>query len=282
MKLSPCLLFLVFLVSCGNPFGAKGKLMFRDITGEEREALKARELKAQNDRLQFLKEKKEASEEIVRFAQEGFEEIKPLLTKKCFDCHDANTQLRLYARILPRFNPLAQHQIRGLKALDFSEGYPLKAQGNPPQLSLLKALKDSVTDRSMPLKIYTTVYRSRRLFEEDQKKILGWVNPLIAMIEEYTAKYETSSDPAILAKNLLETRCFRCHANGNSFGKFGDMENTSELIRSKFVDQNHPESSLLLTVLEDGRMPPSRRQRLTAEEYQLVRDWLILEVRKPR
>ncbi len=280
MKLVP--LFLLLIVSCGNPFGAKGKLLFRDITGEEREALKARELKAQNDRLQFLKDKKAAADEIVRFGNEGFTALKPLLTKKCFDCHDANTQLRFYARIFPGINPLKQHQVRGLKALDFSGGYPLKAQGNPPQLALLKALKDAVSDKSMPLRIYTAVYRKRKLFEEDQKAILAWVNPLISMIEEYTEKYEATTNPEALAKNLLETRCFRCHANGNANGNFGNMENTSELLKSRFVDTEHPEKSKMLSEIESGSMPPSRRQRFTSEEFQLVRDWLILEAGKPR
>ncbi len=280
MKLLPLFLFLI--VSCGNPFGSKTKLSFRDITGEERAALIARELKAQNDRLQFLKDKKDAADEIVRMGNAGFEEVKPLLTKKCFDCHDANTKLRFYGRIFPGLNPIAQHQIQGIKALDFSGGYPLKAQGNPPQLALLKAIKDAVTDRSMPLRIYTAVYRNRRIFEEDQKRILAWVDPLITKIEEYSEKFETTTNPETLAKNLLETRCFRCHANGNSNGNFGDMEKTSVLLSSKFVDLVHPENSKMLNEIEDGSMPPSRRQRFTSEEFQLVRDWLILETKKPR
>lgn len=283
IKLLPLALFL--LVSCSNPLDGRGKLFFRDLKGEaleqalaKEEALRAKEIA----RLEFLKEKKITMEGIVRDAKESFEHIKPLIDRKCFDCHDANTRLPLYGRIFPGINPVHKHQVDGLKALDFSQTYPLKAQGNPPQLSLLKSIRNSVIERSMPLKSYRTIYRSRKITDEDQEKILAWVDPLIQRLEEYEAKYESLEIGAAAAPKIMEMKCFRCHANGNSKGGFGDMENKAKLLAGKFVNLADPLNSKLLTSVMSGEMPPNQRDALTEEELFSLREWLILETQIPR
>jgi hypothetical protein len=275
--------FLFFVSSCSNPFDGRGNLVFRDLKQEEIDALQRREdeLRVQEElRRQFLMEKKKAMEAIIRDARKSFEDIRPIIKRKCFDCHDANTKLRLYARIFPRVNPLFKHQQDGLKALDFSDTYPLKALGNPPQLSLLKSIRNSVIDRTMPLKSYRLVYRSRAITDEDQEKILSWVDPLIQKIEDYEAKYETiSEDISLQARKIFEQKCFRCHANGNSKGGFGEMEKTDELLRSKYVYPQDPAQSDLYTICASGEMPPNKRDALTINELMIIQDWLIQATR---
>jgi mono/diheme cytochrome c family protein len=276
-------LFLFLITSCSNPFDGRGKLAFRDLKQEEIDAAQRRadELRAQEElRRQFLIEKKKAMEAIVADAVKSFEDIRPLITRKCFDCHDANTKLRFYARIFPSINPLYKHQQDGLKALDFSGAYPLRALGNPPQLSLLKSIRNSIIDRTMPLKSYRLVYRSRAINDEDQEKILAWVDPLIQRIEDYEAKYETTSnDVAQEARKIFEQKCFRCHANGNTKGGFGEMEKTENLLRSEYVNPNDPAQSELYTICASGEMPPSKRDALTINELMIIQDWLIQATR---
>ena len=284
-SLMQTLLFtLLFLASC-TPFENKGKLIFRDLRQEEidtllrrQEALRQMEIARQ----EFLREKKRVMEEIITDAKNGFEEIKPLIQKKCFDCHDSKTKLPAYGRIFPSINPVYKHQTEGIKALDFVEGFPLKAQGNPLQLALLKSIRNEVIDRQMPLKSYTLVYRSKRIFQEDETRILNWVDPIIARIEDYNSKYETSpeSNPESDARKILEMKCFRCHANGVSKGGFGGMEDFSKLLSSKYVDLKNPERSEIYTLSESGEMPTNKREALNEQELYSLREWLILESQK--
>jgi mono/diheme cytochrome c family protein len=271
---------LFLLTSCGNPFKGKSELSFRNITQEELDFQRAKEESREREKREFLALKKLTAEAIVSDANAGFQELKPLLKQKCFDCHDSGTRLPFYGRIFPSRNPITHHQVDGLKALDFGKGYPFKALGNPPQISLLKAIRDSVEDRSMPIKIYRTFYPRRKITQTDAEKILAWVNPLIARLEEFSLKYETVVEPAAVAQQIFEQKCFRCHANGNAQGGFGEMEKTPVLLTGKFVDLKDPEGSRLYIEVEKGTMPPSKRERLTADELGSIREWLILEADK--
>ncbi len=274
---------LFLLASCSNPFDGRGKLVFRDLNQEEIEAAqrKADALREQEEaRRQFLLEKKMAMESIIKDANETFEDIRPIIERKCFDCHDANTKLRFYARVFPRINPLFKHQEDGLKALDFSSTYPLKAQGSPPQLSLLRSIRNSVIDRTMPLKSYRLVYRSRAINDEDEQKILAWTDPLIQRLEDYEAKYESSNDVSLEAGKIFEQKCFRCHANGNAKGGFGDMEKTDKLLASRFVNPKDPAQSELYTISASGEMPPNKRDALTDKELFILQDWLVQATQK--
>jgi len=279
-----CLLALLpTLVGC-LPFGSGSGFIFRDYKQEQ---INASNQKLENtrreeaQRLAFQEEKRRTMEEIVAEANASFEEIKPILQKKCFDCHDTNTRLKFYARILPRLNPLYKHQEEGLKAIDFVDTFPLKAKGTPPQLSLLKSIRNQVIDRTMPLKSYRLVYRNRRIFNSDEEKILAWTDPLIQKLEDYNEKFENpANDPTLLAKNIMENKCFRCHANGNAKGGFGDMEDSMKLLASKYVDLKNPESSELLTITDKGQMPPNKREALTEKELFDLKEWLIIESKK--
>lgn len=271
------LLGLFLLTSCGNPFKGKGELSFRNITLEESEELRLQEEARERARLEFLAEKKLTAERIVTDAQAGFEELKPFFKQKCFDCHDSGTRLPFYGRILRSRNPIAQHQIDGLKALDLAGGYPFKASGNPPPISLLTAIRDSVETRSMPIKVYRVFYPRRKITQSDEEKILAWVNPLISRLEAFSLKYETATEPAAVARQVFEQKCFRCHANGIARGGFGDMEKIPELLSGRFVNLKDPLSSKLYLEVESGSMPPSKREQLTPQELSGVREWLMRE-----
>ena len=232
-------------------------------------------------RKKYLEDKKVAFEKITTDGKETFKNLHGLLQSKCFACHDANTKLPIYGNILKKINPVNLHRVNGLKALDFSKGYPLIANGNPPQISLLKAIRSAVTNRTMPLKAYTFVFPSKKIKKGDQDIILDQLNLLISEIEDYEDRYnsEDKSLPA-MAQKILENKCYRCHANGNNKGGFGEMENSQKLLNSKYVNLNSIDHSLIYEVVEKSEMPPSKLDSLTSEELSVVRDWLDQESKK--
>lgn len=264
------LILLIFLMACGNPFGKKGPLKFQTIPDDA-----ATQRRRASEALERENAQKKAWSDIEIFANNSFKEVRPIFEKKCISCHDSTFKLPFYGRIFRRKNPITKHQIDGIKALDYANNFPLKAQGNPSQLVLLKSIKHSVVERTMPLKIYTAFYPKRKISDKDEEKIIAWIDPLIERLEEYERKY-TVLDQSIQGRTvkLFEQKCFQCHANGNARGSFGGMQDTASLIKSKYVDLNDPMKSVLYVVSENKEMPPNQNEALNAEELTLLQDWL--------
>lgn len=262
---------LLLLTSCINTQDNKSPVEFFDPKAEkEQRQLQARlEEEREQQRLNFLAN-------IKLEANESFQEIKPIFDFKCLSCHNSEFKLPLYARILPKWNPVFHHHEDGVKALDYANGYPLKAQGNPPQLALLKAIKSAVTDRTMPLTSYTLVYPNRKINQDDESKILNWADRIILRLQEYEDLYGAQPDDLQgQAIKILELKCFRCHANGNARGGFGQMENTQKLIADGYINLTEPESSELYQISKSGQMPPKKQEALDIKELNTLLDWLI-------
>lgn len=211
-------------------------------------------------------------------AKESFASVKEIVQKKCSDCHDSRVKLPFYGRVLPRVNPVNKHQKEGLIALDFKESYPLLAKGDPPQLALLKAIKASVLDRSMPLKSYLIVYPWRRITKKNAKKLLDWVNPLIEEHERISEKYQPlfeAQTPKAKVERLFSLKCLRCHGNGNNRGGLGGLEDLEAVAKNpKLINTDEPPLSNIYKVCESGEMPTDPRERLTPEELATLLEWI--------
>lgn len=275
------LLCLILLFTSCLDTGNKSKLQFRDRKQEAiTEAIRRQETVERQRNFEI--EKKRAMDQIIQEAKTTYTEIEPIISYKCYSCHNAKVGLPAYGRIFPNINPVRRHQVEGLKALDFSEIFPLKALGNPPQAGLLKSVRNEVVERTMPLRIYTRVYPRRKIFDDDEKKIIAWVDPLIQKLEDYQQRYEPQPQGIqAQAKALLEAKCFRCHANGNHRGDFGGMEDTAALLKSKYVDLKEPLQSKIYTLSAEEKMPPKKQNLLTQDELHTLRDWIEFEAKKP-
>lgn len=281
------LLLFIFLLSC-EPFegfrgvkkvdinapsspSQRGPQESQDPPGETEEERQAR----------LAAEKTSEWKRIVEDANLGFSQLQPMLSYKCFDCHDSSRRLRLYARVFPSINPLYKHQQDGLKALDLKDGFPFKIKTKEDvdfnnvnfQLSLLNSFKNSFLDRSMPLKSYRLIYRRRRIFNRDESRVLNWVDSLINELEIFKNKYSEDS-PRARAYNIFEAKCTRCHGYGVAKGGFGDMEKTEELLKSKYINLEDPEASSLYQIVLSGEMPTNERERLTEKELADVLEWI--------
>ncbi len=284
------LMILSFLLSaCSAPFSDTAtSLIFVDQKTKELEEQaeiqrKIESLNKEREEIQkrFELEKRLTWDEINLNAKKSFEEIRPLFDQKCMNCHNVNFKLPLYGRIIGKINPVKKHQVDGLKSLEYSEGFPFKANGNPPQIALLKSIRSAFIEKTMPLKSFTSVYPSKKINGEDEQVVLNWIEPLIEKLEKYDLKYNTvdTSIPG-KAQKVLELKCFRCHANGNNRGRFGGMENTTELLKGQYIDLAAIDKSKLYESMVTGEMPPSRLEALSNEDINNVRSWLELEAKK--
>jgi hypothetical protein len=262
---------------------------------EEQESKRQLRLeRLEQERLKEIARKNTAWERITIDAQESYVDIASIIKKKCTDCHDENKKLPVYGRVFGRYNPVFRHQEDGLAAIDFSNSFPLKtSDGYKPesekyettaseQISFLKAIKQSVIDRSMPLKSYTFIYRGRKVFDNDEKAIIGWVDPLIEKLRDFKNEFESDLDDGSVAfkvKRIFEAKCYRCHANNNDRGNFGGIDNLEQLIKTKYIDHENPEDSELFQQVLSGEMPTNKNESLTQEELGYVKDWIIESTR---
>lgn len=268
---------LIFLSAC-NLFSDKSPLKFEEKTKTENLVNLNENQQDFIEQLQYrnrlLLEKDADWAKIVQEANEDFKELRPLVKKNCFGCHNSNKELAWFKKPIPS---LRKHYKEGVEALDFTNNFPLKAKGNPPQLSLLKAMRNEVVDRTMPLKVYTLVYPFRKITNKDEKRFLNWLDPLIEKIENFEEKYTLVLDDGTLKSKVAKVfsfKCLRCHGNGNDEGKFGNIEKMNELLKSKFVDAENPEMSLVYTQALDGEMPPRGKDQLTPQELEYVLTWI--------
>ena len=117
-----------------------------------------------------------------------------------------------------------------------------------------------------------------KIKKKDKVAILKWVDPLIKRIEEFEEKfYVDDGTIKSQAKKIFMDSCYRCHANGNHRGDFGDMEKLSELLKNpKYVDLENPEQSLIYTEIigDQPKMPENPREYLTLEQRETILLWL--------
>lgn len=287
-------LCLIFLISCQPLAGLNGPKNVEvkqpsDVRDESSSEVPGDnlppEIDPEEERQRRLSEMKNDWLALVSAANESYQDILPTLSYKCFDCHDSNRRLRFYARVFPRINPLFKHQKDGLAALDFVSGFPLtqktKAALDPKsasyQISLLNSLKNSMIDRSMPLKSYRLVYRRRRVFDQDEIRINSWADKVLEDLKQFQREYadlEDDGTPAFKARRVFEAKCYRCHANGVARGGFGEMEDLQKLAESNFIDRDIPENSELYKIIESGEMPTNPREGLTESELLNVLTWI--------
>jgi len=98
--------------------------------------------------------------------------VQGILKTSCYDCHSNNTDYPWYAHIQPGGWWLASHIREGKEELNFNEfgNYTSRRQQ-----SKLKAISNSIKDRTMPISSYTLIHRNAKLSRAQQELVLGWI-----------------------------------------------------------------------------------------------------------
>ncbi len=97
-----------------------------------------------------------------------------IFESKCFNCHGGPTIYPWYYKI-PGAQQLINSDIKDAKEhIDMAHGFPFEGHGNPKDD--LGAIRDVVTDNSMPPFRYWIFHLNSRLTEDEKKKVLDWTN----------------------------------------------------------------------------------------------------------
>ncbi|POY36432.1 cytochrome C [Solitalea longa] len=103
------------------------------------------------------------------------ENVQVVLKNACYDCHSNNTNYQWYATIQPVGWWLASHIKKGKADLNFNE---FGNYSKRKQQSKLKAIANSVKDKTMPLPAYALIHKNAKLSKEDKILLLNWVENL--------------------------------------------------------------------------------------------------------
>ena len=107
--------------------------------------------------------------------------IKPILEKKCFDCHSDKTNYPWYFK-LPLVSTMIQKDIDEAKEhLDFSSDYPFISHETP--IKDLKSMLKVFEEKSMPSFQYRIMHSESKIIDNDMTIMKQWVENSLSQLE---------------------------------------------------------------------------------------------------
>ncbi|DAB27918.1 MAG: hypothetical protein A2513_09160 [Sulfurimonas sp. RIFOXYD12_FULL_33_39] len=108
--------------------------------------------------------------------------IKPILEKKCFDCHSDATKFPWYYKI-PGFKQMIDYDIKKAKKhIDMSKDFPFISHNTP--LKDLESLRDVVIENDMPPLRYIIAHWDARLTKSEREAIVKWSEESMSKLRE--------------------------------------------------------------------------------------------------
>ena len=104
-------------------------------------------------------------------AQNASNEVMTILKTSCFDCHSNQTDYRWYAHIVPVSFLIARDVSKGREALNFSEW---STYNKRKLVRKLGDIKEQITKKEMPMKIYTLMHPNTQLNQAQMLLITDW------------------------------------------------------------------------------------------------------------
>jgi len=106
-------------------------------------------------------------------AQNASNEVMTILKTSCFDCHSNQTDYRWYAHIVPVSFLIARDVSKGREALNFSEW---STYNKRKLVRKLGDIKEQITKKEMPMKIYTLMHPDTKLNQAQMLLITDWAD----------------------------------------------------------------------------------------------------------
>lgn len=108
------------------------------------------------------------------------DDVKPILSKACLDCHSNNTKYPWYAKIQPVDWWMDNHVKDGKKGVNFDE-YTNKSLRY--QYHKMEEVIDQVKKGEMPLDSYTWIHKDAKLTDAEKNKIIDWAGSIMKTME---------------------------------------------------------------------------------------------------
>lgn len=115
--------------------------------------------------------------------------VHSLLKIACYDCHSNYTNYPWYSNIQPAGWWLKNHVDEGKQKLNFQEFALLKPRPNSKykttaaqQAHKLDEVRESQTDKWMPLESYTFIHKEARLTDAQRQLIINWVDSALVKL----------------------------------------------------------------------------------------------------
>ena len=116
--------------------------------------------------------------------QAGFEQLKPIFKRACFDCHSDQTDFPWY-HSLPFIGSWMDGHVRDAREeLDFTNGFPLPTE-NQRQAGKLARIKREINSGDMPLFSYKLIHWSAAPNQAEKDSIFAWVDRSVARLAPY-------------------------------------------------------------------------------------------------
>ncbi|OOQ61987.1 heme-binding domain-containing protein [Mucilaginibacter pedocola] len=98
-------------------------------------------------------------------------DVNIILQRSCYDCHSNHTEYPWYSKIQPVRYILDDHIRNGKKELNFTE---FASYTKRRQRSRLRAIRQSLSEGSMPLSSYILIHRNAILSEKEKQRLQQW------------------------------------------------------------------------------------------------------------
>ncbi len=110
------------------------------------------------------------------------ETVKPIFTKKCFDCHSDQTTFPWYYKI-PGVKQLIDEDVSEAKEhLDLSKDFPFAGHGTPEKD--LEEINKVILKKKMPPWRYWIIHWESQLTEEERRLVSEWTTQSIELLEK--------------------------------------------------------------------------------------------------
>ncbi len=192
--------------------------------------------------------------------------VKEILRRNCFECH--GNELNIVQKNLHVLNH--KELVAGNRRI--------VVPGSPENSRLIQRIADG----SMPPE--EEELRLPRVTEKELTILTEWIRGGAPPLPEGDAKSpiapaEPHSKLAAEVKDIFRKRCYECHKSAKAEGGIKIMHHRLLVSVRKVVVPGQPAESELLNLLttddEDARMPPREKQRLSEQEIEAVRRWIL-------
>lgn len=113
----------------------------------------------------------------------GYEAVKPVFEKSCFDCHTSFTKYPWYHKI-PGVKQLVDSDIKeGREHLDMSEGFPFKGKGSLPEI--LNDMRSEIAEGEMPIFMYRMMHWGTGLSGARKDTVVTWLDSTQAAVMRF-------------------------------------------------------------------------------------------------